>query len=981
MGAIGGEELMQWEKTQGAIAHEEKILVSVRLRPLNAKELARNDASDWECINDNTIIFRNSLPERSMFPTAYTFDRVFRYDCSTKHVYEEGAKEVALSVVSGINSSIFAYGQTSSGKTYTMSGITDFTVADIYDYIQRHEERAFVLKFAAMEIYNEAVRDLLSADNTPLRLLDDPERGTIVEKLTEETLRDWSHLQELLSTCEAQRQIGETSLNETSSRSHQILRLTIESSAREFLGKDNSSTLAASVNFVDLAGSERASQALSAGTRLKEGCHINRSLLTLGTVIRKLSKGRNGHIPYRDSKLTRILQSSLGGNARTAIICTMNPARSHVEQSRNTLLFASCAKEVTTNAQVNVVMSDKVLVKHLQRELSRLESELRSPGPTSVTCDSAALLQEKDFQIEKMEKEIKELIRQRDLAQSQFEDLLRVGDDRASKPWAGFDHHPKLQERNAWEGEHSMLESSGVADTHCLDVGVRTFRTSQYSCSHSESNSDDHYLQLPENYEDNSLSDGTSSRLSIRIPKFVGPDTCQGWEKITQGTGKKFEDICKEVRCVEIEESSMNGKVKSDALIPVESEEMLALKVAGNEDATDQNFVPSLLKGDKELNHTHADFPYGAWEQKIQDVQTTINCLINPYPDESSPCPPTADISSSRSLKLMRSRSCRETLMTSSLSPWFENGEQNARTPPNGFEKDFLGRPEGFQRKLSVLNYGVNIGRLSRKDSQASIGSDSIDELKAQNIKTSANEDVTSIRSFVAGLKEMVKLQYEEKLVDGPVQETEPRADESGKNAKDVGLDPMQDALESPSNWPLEFKRQQREIIELWHACNVSLVHRTYFFLLFKGDPKDSIYMEVELRRLSFLKDTFSQGNQAVEDGRTLTPASSMRDLRREREVLSKQMLKRFSEEQRKSLYQKWGIGLDTKQRRLQLAHRLWNDTEDTDHIMESAAIVAKLVGFLEPGQALKEMFGLSFTPRPTNRRSYSWKHSMSSLL
>lgn len=114
------------------------------------------------------------------------------------------------------------------------------------------------------------------------------------------------------------------------------------------------------------------------------------------------SKGRGGHIPYRDSKLTRILQSSLGGNAKTAIICTMSPARSHVEQSRNTLLFASCAKEVTTNAQVNVVMSDKALVKHLQRELSRLENSFRSAEPTSISLDTAALLRDKDLRIEKV---------------------------------------------------------------------------------------------------------------------------------------------------------------------------------------------------------------------------------------------------------------------------------------------------------------------------------------------------------------------------------------------------------------------------------------------------------------------------------------------------------------------------------------------------------------------------------------------------
>jgi centromeric protein E len=126
------------------------------------------------------------------------------------------------------------------------------------------------------------------------------------------------------------------------------------------------------------------------------------SIANISNFVFGCSKGRNGHVPFRDSKLTRILQSSLGGNARTAIICTMSPARSHVEQSRNTLLFASCAKEVATNAQVNVVMSDKALVKHLQRELARLESEMRSSGPTSVTSDSAALLREKDLQIEKV---------------------------------------------------------------------------------------------------------------------------------------------------------------------------------------------------------------------------------------------------------------------------------------------------------------------------------------------------------------------------------------------------------------------------------------------------------------------------------------------------------------------------------------------------------------------------------------------------
>ncbi|KAI9118075.1 hypothetical protein K1719_010407 [Acacia pycnantha] len=326
-------------ETPRSNGHEERILVSVRLRPLNQKEKARKDVSEWECISPNTIRCKNTLPGSSSSFDAYTLDNVFGDDCSTQQVYEAAVKQVALSVLSGINSSVFAYGQTSSGKTYTMTGITEHAVRDIYDYIETNQDKEFVLKFSAMEIYNENVRDLLGADNTTLRLLDDPRKGTIVEKLKEEVLTGRSHLQRLLSICAAQRTTKETTMNETSSRSHQILRLTIEGSPRHGVGTRRSGILVASVYFVDLAGSERASQALTKGTRLREGGHINRSLLALGTVIRKLSKERNGHIPYRDSKLTRILQNSLGGNARTAIICTISPTCNHVEQSKNTLFL------------------------------------------------------------------------------------------------------------------------------------------------------------------------------------------------------------------------------------------------------------------------------------------------------------------------------------------------------------------------------------------------------------------------------------------------------------------------------------------------------------------------------------------------------------------------------------------------------------------------------------------------------------------
>ncbi|KAK6939392.1 Kinesin motor domain, partial [Dillenia turbinata] len=566
MEANSGEDALQQE-TVGMAPQGEKIFVAIRVRPLNEKEIACNDLSDWECVNHNTIVYKSMIPERSPFPSTFTFDRVFGCDISTRQVYEEAAKEVALSVLAGFNTSIFAYGQTSSGKTYTMRGITDCAVTDIYQYMERHKEREFSLKFSAMEIYNEAVRDLLSGDGPPLRLLDDPERGTVVEGLVEETLRDWYHLKELLSVCEAQRQIGETSLNETSSRSHQIIRLTVESCPREFLGVENPSTLVATLNFIDLAGSERASQSLSAGSRLKEGCHINRSLLTLGTVVRKLSKGKNGHIPYRDSKLTRILQSSLGGNSRTAIVCTMSPARSHVEQSKNTLFFASCAKEVSTSSQVNLVMSDKALVKHLQKELARLQSELRSlcSGSNSVTSDPDALLKEQDILIKKMERQINELTEERDLAQSRVEELLlSVGEDRVSRLPAykvvdfGQLSEPVVQ--NAWVDECSASESSDMSDPNRPDVDIRSFNTPQYYGTNSRRKTVKHFPELLEDSEDQLQFDDNSSQMSVCNFSYVGPDRSQSSEDISQRSNDYSEDLCKEVRCVEMEDSSIKKK-------------------------------------------------------------------------------------------------------------------------------------------------------------------------------------------------------------------------------------------------------------------------------------------------------------------------------------------------------------------------------------------------------------------------------------
>ncbi|KAK4789468.1 hypothetical protein SAY86_016772 [Trapa natans] len=946
------------ETALGITPAEEKIYVSVRLRPLNEKEIARNDVSDWECINGDTIIYRNTLyvSEPSVYPNTYTFDRVFGYGSSTRQVYEDGAKEVVLSVVSGINANVFAYGQTSSGKTYTMSGVTEYAIADIYNYIAQHKEREFILKFSAMEIYNECVRDLLSDDITPLRLLDDPEKGTLIEKLTEEPLKDWNHFQELLSVCEAQRQIGETALNETSSRSHKILRLIIESSPPELSGKNNSSMLAATVNFVDLAGSEWASQSLSAGT----------------------SKGRTGHIPFTDSKLTRILQSSLGGNARTSIICTMSPARSHVEQSRNTLLFATCAKEVTTNAQVNVVMSDKGLLKHLQRELSRLENELRIPGLSTIISDSAALLREKDLHMEELKNEIAKLTQQRDQLQSEVEELRRLMEDGGYSTVQDYSSYPKLRVRCSRDCEN--MSDKPTVDPQCINIGIRSFGASEYSDGHSVTDSEEQAVQIPD-FGINSSGSDVFSQLSIPVPG-VGRTSILSQDESGECRDDDSEEFCKVVRCIEMDDEGSNMHLvcnNSRACIQNRSNQPSYLI----EKEDDSMGLEDLDNGDEVQSESHGS----SYFKEINQLESVPYAFASSPPEQSIEILQEKELPSSESFKkFMRSRSCKASLMGSLSLSFNEKVEVNGSLAPIEYEEN-TGTPERYSRKISSLNDAAPnvLDDAAHNNLERSISylNNQCPNQENSKIEISGDEENHCNSSSVPETQNPINAHQEAQPVDTEVQVPKENniIASSVKNVTNVGLDPVQEDPESPEQWHLQFRRIQKEIIELWDACNVSLVHRTYFFLLFKGDSADSIYLEVELRRLSFLKDTFDRDSQSVQGGRTLSAPSSLRDLRQERQMLCKQLQKKLTTVDREKLFLGWGIGLDSRNRSLQLAHLLWTRTDDLDHISDSASIVAMLVDFVLPEKPPKEMFTLNFAPQTSGRRWSAFRKRVLSLL
>ncbi|XP_078445883.1 ATP binding microtubule motor family protein [Wolffia australiana] len=859
---------------RGTRTKEEKIFVTVRVRPLSNKEQALKDHVAWECVYDNTVVFKSSNQDRSNSTSSHTFDRVFGPACPTEIVYEEGAKDVALSALTGINATIFAYGQTSSGKTYTMRGITENAVNDIYSHIQNTPEREFVIKLSALEIYNEVVKDLLNPESGPLRLLDDPEQGTVVEKLEEETARDSQHLRQLIAVCEAQRQVGETALNDTSSRSHQIIRLSIESTLRENYGCLKS--YIATLNFVDLAGSERASQTNADGARLKEGCHINRSLLTLTTVIRKLSAGkRGGHIPYRDSKLTRILQTSLGGNARTAIICTMSPAFTHVEQSRNTLYFAARAKEVTNNAQVNMLVSDKQLVKHLQKEVARLEAELRTPEPTKTTD---AMLREKELQIKKMETEMEELKRQRDLAQSQLQALHRTLD---------LNNNPK------------------TPTARCLSFSIPTRNPTRQSAT-------------------DPITLVSEIRKLEHLQLQLGEEATRALEVLQKKAGS--------------EEAAL-------AIAKLESE-IKTMRAAGrpsDDDAQKISAVGSKANLKEEITRLHSqESAIATLEEKLENVQRSLDKMLESIPEmESRKRTKKKGKKTILPLPLSGSSSANvQSLLLSPCSPMAEDETEN-RTPDDG-------TPPGRQRRTS----SVNMRKMQRL------------------FQNAAEENIRSIKAYVTELKERVaKLQYQKQLLVCQVLELEANEGEYEQSGVEMVC--------SPEAWSSVFKEQRRQILRLWDVCHVSIVHRTQFYQLFRGDPDDQIYMEVELRRLTWLRHHFleacnrSPAPTGDEPQNLASLASSARALRQERELLAKRMITRMTAEERAGMYQRWAVAMDSKQRRMQVANKLWTDPADAENVEESAHLVARLVGLGEGGEPVpKEMFELNLA-LPEARRPW----------
>ncbi|AQK51620.1 kinesin-related protein8 [Zea mays] len=406
------------------------VQVLLRCRPFSDDEL-RNNAPQVITCNDyqrEVAVTQNIAGKQ--FDRVYAFDKVFGPTAKQKELYDQAIIPIVNEVLEGFNCTIFAYGQTGTGKTYTMegecrrakasllffmtimvpgclirwspimqeclqsgpkgqlpadAGVIPRAVKQIFDTLER-QNTEYSVKITFLELYNEEITDLLAPEEIskaafedkqkkalPLNLMEDGKGGVLVRGLEEEIVTNASEIFSLLERGSAKRRTAETLLNKQSSRSHSLFSITIH--IKEATPEGEELIKCGKLNLVDLAGSENISRSGAKEGRAREAGEINKSLLTLGRVITALVE-HLGHVPYRDSKLTRLLRDSLGGRTKTCIIATVSPSVHCLEETLSTLDYAHRAKSIKNRPEVNQKMMKSTLIKDLYGEIDRLKAEV-----------------------------------------------------------------------------------------------------------------------------------------------------------------------------------------------------------------------------------------------------------------------------------------------------------------------------------------------------------------------------------------------------------------------------------------------------------------------------------------------------------------------------------------------------------------------------------------------------------------------------
>lgn len=338
-------------------------------------------------VKKGVIDVRNPKGQAGEPPKTFTFDAVYDWNSKQQDLYDETVHDLVDSVLQGFNGTIFAYGQTGTGKTFTMQGVKGNqelwgviprSFEQVFGHISRSENQQYLVRASYLEIYQEEIRDLLSKDQSKrLELKERPDTGVYVKDLSSFVTKGVREIEHVMNVGNQNRSVGATNMNEHSSRSHAIFIITVECSE---VGADGENHIrVGKLNMVDLAGSERQAKTGATGDRFKEATKINLSLSALSNVISALVDVKTTHVPYRDSKLTRLLQDSLGGNSKTVMVANIGPAGYNYDETLTTLRYASRAKNIKNKPRINEDPKD-ALLREFQEEINRLKNQLAERG-------------------------------------------------------------------------------------------------------------------------------------------------------------------------------------------------------------------------------------------------------------------------------------------------------------------------------------------------------------------------------------------------------------------------------------------------------------------------------------------------------------------------------------------------------------------------------------------------------------------------
>ena len=433
-------------------ANKDFIKVFVRFRPLNELENELlSDNCGWETpkyISDTQIGIYSTKElkdSNAQIPSnlIFKYDKIFTSESQQSQIYENVGKRIVGDVMEGYNGTIFAYGQSGSGKTYTMygpdifddiyKGIIPRIVEDIFNYVEKADDNVdFQFKLSVLEIYKEVMYDLLTQQSSDIKIQENPETGIVIEGLSEVYLSSIDEFFEYVDLSQSNRKVAETKLNHNSSRSHCILILEVtQSFKKEKLIKKGT------LNLVDLAGSEKVSKTGAVGLTLEEAKKINLSLSTLGNVIHALTH-KSEHIPYRDSKLTRLLKESLGGNYKTSLIVTCSPHSYHLDEVISSLLFAKRVKTIKNVVKVNIKYSYEELQKMVYLLNAKLKRALNGEkeddenadkdNEENIICSNCNLLRKEKKLLETKVQSLLDTIHQKDLEIAKLKEMLGLSD-------------------------------------------------------------------------------------------------------------------------------------------------------------------------------------------------------------------------------------------------------------------------------------------------------------------------------------------------------------------------------------------------------------------------------------------------------------------------------------------------------------------------------------------------------------------------